>query len=78
MGMAGTRVAASAQVSELYLELMKRALTGLLEGEVEVHVVDPDSPMKRAVARVLAAGGFTLARVRCVSPEERARGEVWP
>ena len=76
--MATAEFASQVRPEELYIDLTKRALTGLLFGETEVGLVAPVSPAKKLIASLLHRIGFGLARVRQVTNEERAGGLIWP
>src|SRR5205085_1778413 len=78
VGMATAEFASQVRPEELYIDLTKRALTGLLFGETEVGLVAPVSPAKKLIASLLHRIGFGLARVRQVTNEERAGGLIWP
>jgi O-methyltransferase len=61
-------------LATLYLDLMRKCLTGTLEDGPELVEVKPREWLRVRIARALAAAGFALVRKRTDLRELRARG----
>jgi O-methyltransferase len=74
----------SARTDELYLDLLKKTLTGFVFRESADRVITPDpgwSPramVKRAIVKFAAARGIRLTKIGRFVPEAREEGADWP